>query len=626
MDLLDLNDAVYGAAPRPDWKQGFQLAVQLSAIANHTALVDQIVDTVIGLAHAERGFLVLREENKNHIVAARHFEQHTIQDPVQELSRTIVERVLQSGAPVILMDATSDHTFGAIDSVRRLQLKSIGCLPLRTVDGTTIGAIYLDNRSINNAFTGESLQILEGVCALAGQILHNRHVLDQLQARTDRLAANCQWLMKDNMSLSQQKTTLEQRVQTLLHSVTEHKPNIKTCLVWALIGLLALTHCGRLSGDYYNGPDLAETPGQAAEPLPIFGDTKSVNLFAAGFLSGGEDIDLEASDITIELAAFTVTTGTSDAALGSASVTKSLISSSDTTTYTFDTPLVVSVMEDGETVSTGFAAIQTGEEAITTIEYEVTRITVTGTLDGVGFEYVSDEQATLPHTETIAIDEETETTNVLLIDFDPIVAAVDTVIEDEHFRHPAQPLLHIQTYNQDLWEKIKDRLTHVIDEDGDGKLDAGVIQSREHAKKRVAAQNRALRLKERAAAAAQPPQREARTATPSALAEAPVVARVAATNPVAPTPAAPARTESTTTPTTTTTTTETTTPTSSTTSTTATSSTTVTTSTTSSTDSTSSSTASSATTSTTTTTTTTESTETAAAPRATPRPTKPARK
>lgn len=609
MDLLDLTDVVYGAAPRPDWKQGFQLAVQLSAITNHTALVDQIVDTVIGLSHAERGFLVLREENKNHIVAARHFEQHTIQDPMQELSRTIVERVLHSGAPVILMDATSDHTFGAIDSVRRLQLKSIGCLPLRTVDGTTIGAIYLDNRSINNAFTGESLQILEGVCTLAGQILHNRHLLDQLQAHSDRLAANCQWLMKDNMTLGQQKTTLEQRVQTLLHTVTEHKPIIKACLVWALMGLLALTHCGRLNGDSYGGPDLAETPGQAAEPLPIFGDTKSVNLFAAGFLSGGEEIDLEASDITIELAAFTVTTGTSAAVLGSASVTKSLISSSDTTTYTFDTPLVVSVMDDGETVSTGFAAIQTGEAAITAIEYEVTRITVTGTLDGVRFEYVSDEQATLPHTETIAIDEETETTNVLLIDFDPIVAAVDTVIEDEHFRHPAQPLLHIQTYNQDLWEKIKDRLTHVVDEDGDGKLDAGVIQSREHAKKREAAQNRATRLKERAAAAAQPLQREARTATTSALVEAPAVARVTATNPVAATPSAPVRTESTTTPTT-----EAPAPTSSTTS---------TTSTTSSTDSTSSSTTSSATT---TTTTTTESTETAAAPRATPRPTKPARK
>jgi adenylate cyclase len=109
-------------------------------------VLNQVMDQIIQLTQAERGFLMLINDRGDlEFRIARNMDRETIEGSSFNISRTIVQRVADEGEPVVTTNAQEDPRFSAQESVVSYNLRSILCVPLR-VKGKVTGVLYADNR------------------------------------------------------------------------------------------------------------------------------------------------------------------------------------------------------------------------------------------------------------------------------------------------------------------------------------------------------------------------------------------------------------------------------------------------------------------------------------------------
>ena len=116
-------------------------------------VLTQVMDAVIDLTGAERGFLMLIDPDTNDLDlrAARNIERETLERKDMQISRTVIQSVIQSGEGVVTTDAQSDPRFAGHESVIFFALRSILCAPLRA-RGRITGVMYADNRTQKGNF------------------------------------------------------------------------------------------------------------------------------------------------------------------------------------------------------------------------------------------------------------------------------------------------------------------------------------------------------------------------------------------------------------------------------------------------------------------------------------------
>ncbi len=154
-------------------------------------VLNQVMDAVIGLTHAERGFLVLLDEDRAEtwrLRAARNYSQETLQSKNMEVSRTMIHSVIQSGQGLLTTDARNDPRFADKNSVVFYALRSIMCAPMLS-RGKAIGAIYVDNRAQTGLFSANDLELLTAFASQAAVALENAWLYTRTdQALTQRVA------------------------------------------------------------------------------------------------------------------------------------------------------------------------------------------------------------------------------------------------------------------------------------------------------------------------------------------------------------------------------------------------------------------------------------------------------
>ena len=140
-----------------------------------------VMDNIINLTRAERGFLMLRNEIgelKTHI--ARNWEKASITSPEIEVSSTVINRVVSSGQPVLTTNAQEDPRFGSQESIIIYNLRSILCVPLK-VKGELTGVIYVDNRIHCGVFTEAERELLVTFADHAGVALENARLFESVR-------------------------------------------------------------------------------------------------------------------------------------------------------------------------------------------------------------------------------------------------------------------------------------------------------------------------------------------------------------------------------------------------------------------------------------------------------------
>jgi len=150
-----------------------------------------LLDAVIALCGASKGFLIYIDGDTMQIPAARNVDRVDVGCDQSQVSDSVIARVLKERRPIIISDALNDTELGQSKSVLDLKLSSVMCVPLMARN-TLIGVLYLGNEGIEGLFVQEDLELLKIFAAQAGLILHNALLLDELRLENQDLARDVQ--------------------------------------------------------------------------------------------------------------------------------------------------------------------------------------------------------------------------------------------------------------------------------------------------------------------------------------------------------------------------------------------------------------------------------------------------
>jgi transcriptional regulator with GAF, ATPase, and Fis domain len=126
-----------------------------------TQILRRAIDGAIETTGAERGLIILFDESGEPIYqTARNVEEKDIEKPEFDISRTIMNRTKTQGTPFLHKNVLQDPELRNSQSVVKLQILSVVCLPLKRRE-EVFGVVYLDSRSIENLFKPETYEFAE---------------------------------------------------------------------------------------------------------------------------------------------------------------------------------------------------------------------------------------------------------------------------------------------------------------------------------------------------------------------------------------------------------------------------------------------------------------------------------
>jgi transcriptional regulator with GAF, ATPase, and Fis domain len=158
-----------------------QFARQLASEPGVDTALTRLLDALIEVVRADKGFVLVVNDGTPQVLQARNFQRENVADAVERLSDTIVKRVLETQKPLCIEDALHDSQFNASESVVNLKLASVMCLPL-VMRRELIGAIYLGNDKLTNLFTERELEMATSFCSTAVLLVELGRQLDDLRA------------------------------------------------------------------------------------------------------------------------------------------------------------------------------------------------------------------------------------------------------------------------------------------------------------------------------------------------------------------------------------------------------------------------------------------------------------
>jgi len=150
------------------------------------ALLNLMLDKLIELTGADRGFVFLLDGGKPTVHSARNMDKEALGLDGAEFSDSIVKRAVETGTPLLVSDALNDTQFRMSQSVVNLKLCSVMCAPL-LARGELLGVIYLANDNVVNLFEQSSLDVLQVFAGQAALLVRNAILISELKVGNQRL-------------------------------------------------------------------------------------------------------------------------------------------------------------------------------------------------------------------------------------------------------------------------------------------------------------------------------------------------------------------------------------------------------------------------------------------------------
>jgi signal transduction histidine kinase len=219
-----------------------------------TEVLNQVMDAVIQLTGAERGFLILSEGPGGdlRLQAARNLEGKSLEQDDMQISRTLVQQVLRTGQGVVTTNAQRDVRFSEQQSVMTYALRSILCVPLRA-RGQVTGAIYVDNKIKAGVFNDRDLEMMAAFAIQAAVAIENARLYTQTDAALAERVAELETL---------------QDIDRQLNTGLDLDRVLDLTLRWALRGTQADSGWIALRADETSSPVIVAGDGKGASLNP----------------------------------------------------------------------------------------------------------------------------------------------------------------------------------------------------------------------------------------------------------------------------------------------------------------------------------------------------------------------
>lgn len=233
----------------------FEVGKAICSSVDLPTILDNIMDAVIDLTKAERGYLVLQDElGRQTVKAARNRDRDSIQSMEYAYSTTVVAEVFSTGKGILTSDAQTDHRFMKERSVVMFRLTSIMAAPLR-IRGKIVGVLYVDNRLFAGRFAAQRLELLEAFATQAAIAIHNTQLFGQTDEALKKRVKELEGVRRE-LQLSREKAekglaAIEREMQMGRVLQSEFLPrNLPSVPGWQIA--CRFMPARHLSGDFYD--------------------------------------------------------------------------------------------------------------------------------------------------------------------------------------------------------------------------------------------------------------------------------------------------------------------------------------------------------------------------------------
>ena len=172
---------------RKKLKTIYKVSEVIGTQLNRDQLMEDIMDSIFDVfPQADRGFLMLRDDNKTNVLNTKAVRTRASSTENREgltVSRTIVGLALNEGKAILSSDAIHDERFASGDSVLNLQIRSLACVPMVHAD-ECIGVIQMDTKDQSKKFVQDDLSLLQGIARQAAIAIKNSKLLEAIENET----------------------------------------------------------------------------------------------------------------------------------------------------------------------------------------------------------------------------------------------------------------------------------------------------------------------------------------------------------------------------------------------------------------------------------------------------------
>ncbi|HEX6034172.1 MAG TPA: HD domain-containing phosphohydrolase [Anaerolineales bacterium] len=153
-------------------------------------VLEEVMDSLIKLMRAERGFLILRDPMDGRLKpeTSRGIDHINLEEEAFKVSGTIVRKVVETGVPILTTNAQQDPRFVGQESVVAFNLRSILCAPLK-LKNALIGVLYVDNRVHTGIFRESDLNLITAFADQAAVAINNADLFEKLKRTNFQLEA-----------------------------------------------------------------------------------------------------------------------------------------------------------------------------------------------------------------------------------------------------------------------------------------------------------------------------------------------------------------------------------------------------------------------------------------------------
>lgn len=137
----------------------YSSGIIFSSATEKQQLMETAIEIVVKELKADAGFIVLSgSDGVINSVFAKNMQPESDSDALN-MSTTVIKNTMSGSAPVQVDDASVDEELSTKNSIIKLGISSVLCVPL--VNGTNVlGAVYIDRRNKQNPFTHNELLFL----------------------------------------------------------------------------------------------------------------------------------------------------------------------------------------------------------------------------------------------------------------------------------------------------------------------------------------------------------------------------------------------------------------------------------------------------------------------------------
>ena len=193
------NDTARMEKSKKEMETLVEVGKAINSVLDMDQLLNLIMDMVIKVVGAERGFLMLKDKETVELLVkvARNMEEELKDKTLFTISSGITSLVAREGKAILSTDAQSDERFNAQASVMVHNLRSTMCVPLK-IKEDVIGIIYVDNRMVAGAFTEESIELLITFANQAAISIENARLYENVVNET-KIRMNLQRYLSPNI-------------------------------------------------------------------------------------------------------------------------------------------------------------------------------------------------------------------------------------------------------------------------------------------------------------------------------------------------------------------------------------------------------------------------------------------